>query len=79
MDNLFKEIENTLKESVNHMTELLFKGDNIKTAIKTLEDENISLPEGVYGLLAYYESEYNNENKEYQKLLRLRDKIKNNN
>ena len=76
MDKEFIEIEQAIKESDSKLSELLKKIDNIKNAIKTLEDENIALPESAYGTLAYYQSEFDKESKAYQQLVGLRNRMK---
>ena len=55
---------------------LLNKKNDIQKAIEVLEAEDITLPEKVYGVLAYYLSEFDNECKRYRQLLSLRNKLK---
>jgi len=69
MDTKF--IDDTLAESQNRQKNYLIKISKIKDAIKTLEEEGIALPESVYGTLAYYQSEYDNEYRQYSILLKL--------
>lgn len=76
MNKEFIEIEQAIKESDSKLNELLKKILNIKLAIKTFEDENIVLPESVYGLFSYYQSKINDESKSYQQLVRLRNKMR---
>ena len=68
MDTSF--IYDVLKESEDKQKNYLIKISKIKDAIKTLEEENIALPESVYGTLAYYQSEYDNEYRQYSILLK---------
>ena len=51
--------------------EYLRKIDKIKQAIETFEEEDISLPESAYGLLEFYQSEYEKENNAYKKLIKI--------
>jgi hypothetical protein len=69
MDTSF--IYDVLKESEDKQKNYLIRISKIKDAIKTLEEEDITLPESVYGTLAYYQSEYDNEYKQYSILLKL--------
>ena len=69
MDTKF--IDDTLAESQDRQKNYLIKISKIKDAIKTLEEEDIALPESVYGTLAYYQSEYDNEYRQYSILLKL--------
>ena len=69
MDTSF--IYDVLKESEDRQKNYLIRISKIKDAIKTLEEENIALPESVYGTLAYYQSEYDNEYRQYSILLKL--------
>lgn len=69
MDTSF--IYDVLKESEDKQKNYLIRISKIKDAIKTLEEEDIALPESVYGTLAYYQSEYDNEYKQYSILLKL--------
>jgi hypothetical protein len=69
MDTKF--IDDILAESQDRQKNYLIKINKIKDAIKTLEEEDIALPESVYGTLAYYQSEYDNEYKQYSILLKL--------
>lgn len=68
MDTSF--IYDVLKESEDKQKNYLIRISKIKDAIKTLEEENIALPESVYGTLAYYQSEYDNEYRQYSILLK---------
>ena len=69
MDTKF--IDDILAESQDKQKNYLIKISKIKDAIKTLEEEDIALPESVYGTLAYYQSEYDNEYRQYSILLKL--------
>ena len=69
MDTSF--IYDVLKESEDRQKNYLIRISKIKDAIKTLEEEDIALPESVYGTLAYYQSEYDNEYRQYSILLKL--------
>ena len=69
MDTSF--IYDVLKESEDRQKNYLIRISKIKDAIKTLEEEDIALPESVYGTLAYYQSEYDNEYRKYNILLKL--------
>ena len=69
MDTKF--IDDILAESQDKQKNYLIKISKIKDAIKTLEEEDIALPESVYGTLAYYQSEYDNEYRRYSILLKL--------
>ena len=69
MDTKF--IDDILAESQERQKNYLIKISKIKDAIKTLEEEDIALPESVYGTLAYYQSEYDNEYRQYSILLKL--------
>ena len=69
MDTKF--IDDTLTESQDRQKNYLIKISKIKDAIKTLEEEGIALPESVYGTLAYYQSRYENEYRQYSTLLKL--------
>ena len=51
--------------------EYLKKIDKIKQAIETFEEEDISIPESVYGLLEFYQSKYEKENNAYKKLIKI--------
>ena len=66
-----KSIDDILAESQDKQKNYLIKIIKIKDAIKTLEEEDIALPESVYGTLAYYQSEYDNEYRQYSILLKL--------
>ena len=68
MDTSF--IYDVLKESEDKQKNYLIRISKIKDAIKTLEEEDIVLPESVYGTLAYYQSEYDNEYRQYSILLK---------
>ena len=76
MNKEFIEIEETLKKVNSELNGYQKKINDIKQAIETLEAENISLPESVYGTLAYYQSEFDKESKVYQQLVGLRNKMK---
>ena len=76
MDKEFIEIEETLKKVDSELNGYQKKINDIKQAIETLEAENISLPESVYGILAYYQSEFDRESKAYQQLVGLRNRMK---
>ena len=69
MDTKF--IDDILAESQDRQKNYLIRISKIKDAIKTLEEEGIALPESVYGTLAYYQSEYDHEYKQYSILLKL--------
>ena len=69
MDTKF--IDEILAESQDRQKNYLIRISKIKDAIKTLEEEDIALPESVYGTLAYYQSEYDNEYRQYSILLKL--------
>lgn len=70
MDTKF--IDEILAESEDRQKNYLIRIGKIKDAIKTLEEEEgIALPESVYGTLAYYQSEYDHEYKQYSILLKL--------
>ena len=73
------EIEESLKESDIRSSELLHKKNDIQKTIEVLEAEDITLPEATYGVLAYYQSEFDNECKRYRQLLGLRNKLKHTN
>ena len=68
MDTSF--IYDILKESEDRQKKYLIRISKIKDAIKMLEEEDIALPESVYGTLAYYQSEYDNEYRQYSILLK---------
>ncbi len=72
------EIEETLKKTESEVDGYLKKVMDIKFAIETLEAEDISLPESVYGTLSYYQSELENKSKVFRQLLGLRNKLKHN-
>lgn len=64
-------IDKVLLDSEYKQSEYLEKINKIKKAIEVLEEENIALPEAVYGALAYYQSEYDKENKVYKQLIKV--------
>lgn len=64
-------INKVLLDSEYKQSEYLEKINKIKKAIEVLEEENIALPEAVYGTLAYYQSEYDKENKAYKLLIKV--------
>ena len=66
-----KSIDDILAESQDRQKNYLIRISKIKDAIKILEEEDIALPESVYGTLAYYQSEYDNEYRQYSVLLKL--------
>ena len=76
MDKEFIEIEESLKKVDSEVEGYLKKIMDIKHAIETLEAEDISLPESVYGTLNYYQSEFENKSKVFRQLLGLRNKMK---
>lgn len=69
-----KSINDCLSKSEYKQSKYLEKINKIKEAIKTLEEENIILPESVYGTLSFYQSEYNKENKAYKDLIKIIEK-----
>lgn len=73
------EIDAAINEADNKLSELLHKKNDIQKAIEVLEAEDITLPEAAYGILAYYQSEYDKESKLYEQLVTLRNKLKYNN
>ena len=64
-------IDDVLIESKDKQLKYLDKIKKIKDAIATLEEEDIALPESVYGTLDYYNSEYRNEVNAYNDLLKV--------
>jgi hypothetical protein len=64
-------INEVLLDSEYKQAEYLEKINKIKKAIEVLEEENIALPEAVYGTLAFYQAEYDKENKAYKQLIKL--------
>ena len=64
-------IDKVLLDSEYKQSEYLEKINKIKKVIEVLEEENIALPEAVYGTLAYYQSEYDKENKAYKQLIKV--------
>ena len=69
MDTSF--IYDVLKESEDIQRDYILRIGKLKDAIKTLEEEDIAVPESAYGLLARYQSEYDNEYRQYSILLKL--------
>lgn len=64
-------IDKVLLDSEYKQSEYLEKINKIKKAIEVLEEENIAIPEAVYGTLAFYQAEYDKENKAYRQLIKL--------
>lgn len=64
-------IDKVLLDSEYKQSEYLEKINKIKKAIEVLEEENIAVPEAVYGTLAFYQAEYDKENKAYKQLIKL--------
>lgn len=64
-------INEVLLDSEYKQSEYLEKINKIKKAIEVLEEENIAIPEAVYGTLAFYQSEYDKENKAYKLLIKV--------
>lgn len=69
MDTKF--IDDVLKASKNNQENYMSKIVKLKEAIETFESEDIAVPEAAYGTLAYYQSEYDNEYRQYSILLKL--------
>ena len=64
-------INDVLKSSKNNQEEYMSKIVKIKEAIETFESEDIAVPEAAYGLLAFYQSQFDREYKAYLKILKL--------
>lgn len=64
-------INEVLLDSEYKQSEYLEKINKIKKAIEVLEEENIAIPEAVYGALAFYQAEYDKENKAYKLLIKV--------
>lgn len=64
------EAERAIKRSDEYINDLYVKIKNLEDAIETIENENIALPESVYGALAYYKSEYDKEIKANEHLIK---------
>ncbi len=68
MDTSF--IYDVLKESEDRQRDYILRISKLKDAIKTLEEEGIAVPESAYGTLSRYQSEYDNEYRQYSILLK---------
>jgi len=65
------DINETLSISEDKLSRYKLKIDRLKNAIEIFEEEDIPVPEAAYGSLAFYQSEFDKEKKDYQLLLKL--------
>ena len=72
----FVEIENSLNDSKRLQKEFQRKASILTDAIKILEDDNISIPESIYGLCDAYKVQLNLESNHYNQLLKIMSRIK---
>ena len=76
MNDTFKEIEEFLNTTNKSLSLYQDKINRLEAAINIMEEENISIPEAVFGSLYYYKSEFEKLSKEYRSILGLRNKMK---
>ena len=76
MSETFKEIEKYLDTTNESLTLYQDKINRLEAAINIMEEENISIPEAVFGSLYYYKSEFEKLSKGYRDILGLRNKMK---
>lgn len=72
----FVEIEDSLNDSKRLQKEFQRKASILTDAIKILEDDNISIPESIYGLCDAYKVQLNLESNHYNQLLKIMSRIK---
>ncbi len=72
----FVEIEDSLNDSKRLQKEFQRKASILTDAIKILEDDNISIPESIYGLCDAYKVQLNLESNNYNQLLKIMSRIK---
>jgi hypothetical protein len=70
------EIEDCLSQSKCLQEEFQRKVSVLTDAIKILEDDSVSIPESIYGLLDGYKAQLNLEINYYNRLMREKNKIK---
>jgi len=70
------EIEDCLSESKCLQEEFRRKVSVLTDAIKILEDDSVSIPESIYGLLDGYKAQLNLESNYYNQLLKTMSRIK---
>lgn len=70
------EIEDCLSESKKLQEEIQRKVSVLTDAIKILEDDSVSIPESIYGLLDGYKAWLNLESKYYNQLLKTLSRIR---
>lgn len=70
------EIEDCLSESKCLQEEFQRKVSVLTDAIKILEDDSVSIPESIYGLLDGYKAQLNLESNYYNQLLKTMSRIK---
>lgn len=76
MNDTFKEIEEFLDTTNKSLALYQDKINRFDIAINIMKEENISIPEAVFGSLYYYKSEFEKLSKEYRNILGLRNKMK---
>lgn len=72
----FVEIEDSLNDSKRLQKEFQRKVSVLTDAIKILEDDSVSIPESIYGLLDGYKALLNLESNYYNQLLKTMSRIK---
>lgn len=70
------EIEDCLSQSKKLQKEMQRKVSVLTDAIKILEDDSVSIPESIYGLLDSYKAHLNLESSYYNQLLKTMKSIK---
>lgn len=76
MNDTFKEIEEFLDTTNKSLSLYQDKINRFEAAINIMEEENISIPEAVFGSLYYYKSKFKKLSKKYRNILGLRNKMK---
>lgn len=76
MNDTFKEIEEFLDTTNKSLAVYQDKINRLEAAINIMEEENILIPEAVFGSLYYYKSEFEKLSKGYRDILGLRNKMK---
>ena len=72
----FVEIKDSLNDSKKLQKEFQRKASVLMDAIKILEDDNIPIPESIYGLCDAYKAQLNLESNHYNQLLKIMSRIK---